>query len=114
MEQAKGHSGNNIVTVLMKANGTSLQDTSDYIGQHFQQLMNQFMANKAALRTWDPKVDAEVARYITAMEHWVIGNLIWSFETQRYFGPQHEEVKRSRLVMLRPREDPASDEVRSN
>ncbi|EIN03697.1 terpenoid synthase [Punctularia strigosozonata HHB-11173 SS5] len=110
MEQAKGLSGNNIVTVLMQANGTTLQETSDYIGEYFRDLMDRFTAKKAMLPSWTPQVDAAVARYVAAMEHWVIGNLIWSFETQRYFGPRHEEVKATRLVVLRPREDPGSSD----
>jgi hypothetical protein len=36
----------------------------------------------------------------------MISLLSWSFETQRYFGPNHWEVKATRLVTLRPRERP--------
>jgi hypothetical protein len=33
----------------------------------------------------------------------------WSFETLRYFGPKHLEVKATRLVTLRPRERPEEE-----
>ena len=47
------------------------------------------------------------------MENWVIGNLNWSFETQRYFGHARHEIKRTRVVHLTPRRvelEEASDE----
>lgn len=104
MEQARGIGGNNIVTVLMKAKRVNLQTAVDLAGEHFQKLMDKFMEGKKALPSWGVTVDAAVAAYVGAMEHWVVGNLDWSFETQRYFGPHHAEVKRSLLVTLRPQE----------
>ena len=104
MEQARGIGGNNIVTVLMKAKRVNLQMACDMVGTRFQELMDQFIEGKKHLPSWGVTVDAAVAAYVRAMEHWVVGNLDWSFETQRYFGPQHAEVKRTRLIMLRPQE----------
>nr|BDI63091.1 sesquiterpene synthase [Auriscalpium vulgare] len=105
MEQAKGHTGNNIVTVLMKAKGFDLQAASDYIGIYYAELMNRYIADKARLPSFGPSIDTDVQRYVTAMENWPIGNLVWSFETNRYFGPRHAEIKRTRLVILKPREE---------
>ncbi|KAK7463064.1 Sesquiterpene synthase 10 [Stygiomarasmius scandens] len=103
MEQAKGHSGNNIVTVLMRARGYDLQEACDYIGHYFKKLMARFTSAKARLPSWGSNVDAEVAKYVDAMGHWVRGNLDWSFETIRYFGPRHNEIKTTRVVtLLRP------------
>ena len=31
-------------------------------------------------------------------------NISWSFETVRYFGSRHLDVKETRIVILRPRE----------
>lgn len=105
MEQAKGHNGNNIVTVLMKAKGIDLQAAADLVGEHCKVLMDRFIQTKKATPSWGLTLDAAVSAYITALEHWVVGNLEWSFETQRYFGPTHAEIKRTRLVVLRPVED---------
>ena len=71
--------------------------------------MDRFVENKKRLPAWGPHVDAGVAAYVTAMEYWVVGNLEWSFETQRYFGPGHAEIKRTRVVRLRPAESNESD-----
>ena len=109
MEQAKGHHGNNIVTVLMKEKGVNLQTAANLVGEHFKTLMDRFVQSKKKLPSWGLTLDAAVAAYIKAMEHWTVGNLEWSFETQRYFGPTHAEIKRTRLVMLRPVEDGYDD-----
>ncbi|KZT73096.1 terpenoid synthase [Daedalea quercina L-15889] len=104
MEQAKGIGGNNIVTVLMHNKGVDLQTAVDLVGQHFKTLMDRFMEVKSRLPSWGSAVDQTVQMYVEAMEHWVSGNLEWSFETQRYFGPLHGEIKRTRIVPIRPHE----------
>ncbi|KAF5366980.1 hypothetical protein D9758_003966 [Tetrapyrgos nigripes] len=106
MEQAKGHSGNNIVTVLMNAYGLHLQQACDYVGVYSEKLMGRFLSAKARIPSWDPELDAAVARYADAMGHWIKGNLDWSFETQRYFGPLHKQIAITRLVTLRPPSSP--------
>ena len=103
MEQAKGHTGNNIVTVLMKAHSCDLQTASDIIGAHYASLTERYLADRERLPSFGPEVDADVRLYVRAMENWPIGNLEWSFETNRYFGPLHNEIKRTRLVVLTPR-----------
>ncbi|KAG6850710.1 hypothetical protein H0H93_009868 [Arthromyces matolae] len=102
MEQSKGISGNNIVTVLMMNKHLSLQEAADYIGGYCQELMDRFISAQARLPSWGASVDAEVTRYIQGLGCWIKGNLDWSFETQRYFGVKHLEVKETLLVTLRP------------
>jgi terpene synthase-like protein len=109
MEQAKGHPANNIVTVLMRDRNCDLQGAMDIIGHDYADFMESYLADKERLPSFGPKVDAEVQRYITAMENWPIGNLEWSFGTNRYFGPMHDEVRRTRLVMVTPRRDDSDD-----
>ena len=103
MEQSKGHRGNNILTVLMEAKQISLQQAADTVGEHSAKLMKDLNDAKERLPSWGARVDADVARYIRALEDWVIGNLEWSFKTVRYFGPTHDEVKKTRIVILRSR-----------
>ena len=103
MEQSRGISGNNIVTVLMQEKQIDLQTASDLVGEHFRELMDTFTKNKKNLPSWGLPTDVSVAAYVQAMEHWIIGNLEWSFETTRYFGPHYLDVRRTRIVNLRPR-----------
>ena len=81
MEQAKGHTGNNIVTVLMREKNIGLQAASDFIGEHFKQLMSRFVETKQRLPSFGANVDAAVAKYVAAMEYWVVGNLVWIVTT---------------------------------
>ncbi|PPR02613.1 hypothetical protein CVT24_002184 [Panaeolus cyanescens] len=103
MEQSKGHTGNNIVTVLMTEHGMTLQQTSDYIGVFAKDLVERYISAKKGL---SPSLGPDAARFIEAIGSWMIGNLTWSFETNRYFGSRHLEVKRTGIVHLRPREIP--------
>ncbi|THG95230.1 hypothetical protein EW026_g6387 [Hermanssonia centrifuga] len=104
MEHAHGLTGNNIITVMMKDKHMDLQTAFDQAGAHFGKLMHRFVEGKKQLPSWDMPVDTAVNAYIKAMEHWVVGNLEWSFETQRYFGSCHAEIKRTLLVRLQPQE----------
>ena len=114
MEQARGIGGNNIVSVLMQEKKIGLQAASDRIGQHFETLMSRFVETKAQLPSFgSAAVDDAVSKYVAAMEHWVIGNLEWSFETNRYFGAEHARVKESLVVVLLPREHADGEEARS-
>ncbi|VDB89812.1 unnamed protein product [Peniophora sp. CBMAI 1063] len=104
MEQAKGHTGNNVLTVLMQAHGLNLQDASTYAGKAYEEFMRTYLGAKEDLCAHsfgDAQLDKDVDRFIEGIENWPIGNIIWCFETVRYF-PQPEEVKKTRLVVLRP------------
>ncbi|KAH9856523.1 terpenoid synthase [Lenzites betulinus] len=114
MEQAMGHTTNNIMTVLMQHKGLDLQGAANHVGVHFKGLIDTFLDAKRSLPSWGPKIDNEVALYTMAMENWVIGNLNWSFETQRYFGHARHEIKRTRVVHLYPRRVEESEDDDEN
>ncbi|KAF8652264.1 hypothetical protein AX16_004480 [Volvariella volvacea WC 439] len=101
IEQAKGHSGNNIMTVLMKEKGLDLQGASDHVGRHFKKLIRIFLSSQAKLPSYGVDVDAAIEQYIASIGHWVRGNIDWSFQTERYFGSRVAEVKRTRRVVVR-------------
>ena len=104
MEQAMGHTGNNILTVLMTHKDLSLQAAADHVGEHWKTLLSTFLDAKKRLPSWGAEADREVALYAMAFERWVIGNMNWSFETPRYFGPARFDVRRTGIVHLRLRE----------
>ena len=68
MEQRKGHTGNNIITVLMKAEGMTLQAAADHVGKYFNVLMARFMEGKSDLPSWGSDVDADVDLYCQSMQ----------------------------------------------
>ena len=103
MEQAReGHSCSNIVTVIMKEKGLSLQQTIDFVGEEFRMIMEDFAADKESLPSFGEKVDSEVHLFISALETWIVGNIHWSFSTKRYFGKDFDEVRRTLTVKLSP------------
>ena len=102
MEQSRGIEGNNILTVLMKEKGLNLQEAADHAGVLFGDLMDRFVAERKKLPSWGPDLDRDINRYVDGIGDWVVGNLHWCFETTRYFGSAHKEVKRTRVVKLRP------------
>lgn len=73
MEQSKGQAGNNIVTVLMKENGTSLQETADFIGEHCKGLVEIYLSAKKQLSL---SLGKDAAKFIHALGSWMIGNLV--------------------------------------
>lgn len=74
-EQAKGHTGNNIVTVLMKERGIDLQTASDFVGEYFGELMSRFTEAQTRLPSWGESVDSDVAKYLEGAGCWVRGNI---------------------------------------
>ncbi|KAG2341356.1 terpenoid synthase [Suillus weaverae] len=108
VEQAMGHTSNNIVTVLMQEKDASVQEAADCIGVVFEQLMARFLKDKSRLPSWGADIDRDVALYVEALTRWVGGNLVWSFQCSRYFGTANNVALLTRLVTLYPKD--AEDE----
>ena len=62
-----------MVTVLMKENGTSFQETADFIGDHCKELIEKYLSAKKRL---SPSLGKNAAKFIDAMGSWIIGNLV--------------------------------------
>jgi hypothetical protein len=82
-----------------------LQAAMDGAGVRFVQAMEQFLADRACMPSWGPDIDPAVSSYVESVAQWVVGNLDYSFDTERYFGADRKEVKRTRIVTLLPRTD---------
>ena len=92
-----------MVEILQKYDGLSLQGAIDRIGELFRQTIDNFVEQKARLPSWGPEIDKEVETYVRGLQHWITGVLNWSFMTERYFGKQVAEVKKTRVVKLLPK-----------
>lgn len=65
MELAKGLAGCNILTVLMTTKDIDLQAASDYVGNYYSKLMNEYVTAKEELRSksfGSKKLDASTLR----------------------------------------------------
>lgn len=61
MEQAMGHTTNNVLTVLMREKGMTLQEAADYVGYHFKELVDKFESGKSRLPSFGTYLDEIVA-----------------------------------------------------
>jgi hypothetical protein len=113
VEQAMGHTSNNIVTVLMQEKDASVQEAADCIGVVLEQLMTRFLKDKFRLPSWGADIDRDVALYIEGLTRWVGGNLVWSFQCSRYFGTANNVTLLTRLVTLYPKDIEDEQEFRS-
>lgn len=96
----------------MREKNMTLQQAAYQCGEIFKGLVNTFEESKAVLPSFAALVenradgsahdiDHDVAIFIQSMETWVVGNLYWSFATQRYFGPEHNKVEQTLVVQLK-------------
>ena len=96
-----GHTGFNVVTILMRERALTLQEAADAIGDEFSQMVRTFDEGRRQLPSWGPEVDAGVKAYVDAMEVFADGYLKWCFISPRYFGKRLDEVKSTGIVRLK-------------
>ena len=102
VEQSKGDT-QNLVIIAMNELNLDVQGAVDYVGDLIKSRIDQYCQEKAMLPSFgSEEVDAQVAKYVTGLEHWVIGVLHWSFDSERYFGAEHARIKGDRIVTLLP------------
>lgn len=80
-----------------------LQSAFDHVGEMCIQEINTFVETRQQLPSWGPEIDVQVAAYVDGIQDWIIGNLHWSFESERYFGKMGKQVKDTGVVELKPR-----------
>lgn len=103
IEQAAGHDGHNIVTVLMNEKGVDIHGAFKWLGEYHGEVLSKFQAQRRALPSWDPVVDSDVAVFVERLGYWIRGIDSWSLETERYHGTKGPEVQKHRLVTLLPK-----------
>lgn len=78
----------------------------DFAGEQVKARVDLYTATKRKLPSWGSKVDADVQKYLSVLEDWMTAGFNWSLESQRYFGKDVREVRRTLRVKLLPREAP--------
>jgi hypothetical protein len=105
----------------MKDRNIGLQEACDYVGARCREFIDNYLSARDELQA---TLGGDASRFIEAAGNWIIGNLEyvniprplrplltdpflrWSFESPRYFGHEHDEVKRTLTLALRPSEVP--------
>ena len=103
IEQAAGHGGHNIITVVMNEKGVDLDGALKWLGEYHGQVLSKFLAQRSTLPSWGPTVDADVRAFVERLGYWIRGIDSWSLETERYFGTKGQEIQKHRLVTLLPK-----------
>jgi len=102
IEQAKGHSDANIITVIMKSKGVGIQTAADFLGGYCEALTSQVLEAKRVLSSRsDPVYSKDAVRIMDAFGDWVRGIDQWHFATERYFGKENKTVKETRIVEIK-------------
>ena len=96
----------------MYAEDLAPQDAVNWIGVWHDEVVEEFMHCKDNLPSWGGDIGRQVEQYVEGLAGWVRGSEEWSFDSQRYFGTQGLEIKRSREVYMLPRVEVL--EARSN
>ncbi|KZV91753.1 terpenoid synthase [Exidia glandulosa HHB12029] len=97
VEQARGDT-HNILDVVCKSRDWTLERALRWLGERHDALVDQFFAVKQRIRP-----GTAAAKYADGLACWVRGADEWSFQSQRYFGPDGPEVQRGRKVVLLPK-----------
>lgn len=87
----------------MNQDKVDLQTAVDMAGSMLEGTMDRFFVERDNLPSWGAEIDKQVQLYIDGLGYWISGTTHWSFETERYFGTAHLEVKRTRVVNILPR-----------
>ncbi|KAI0642719.1 terpenoid synthase [Trametes meyenii] len=102
VEQANGDT-HNMIVVVQRQEKLDLQSAINYVGALCEQCVDRFDTLRRALPSWGPEIDNQLQVYIDGLGDWMIGNLVWSFETERYFRRAGPRVRASLSVALLPR-----------
>ena len=108
MEQASGHGGHNIITVVMSEKGTDLDSALDWVAEYHAQILSEFQAQYQVLPSWDPAINLRVKTYVERLAYFMRGIDCWAFETERYFGTKGRKIQEQRIVDLLPKAEAAT------
>ncbi|EIW77082.1 terpenoid synthase [Coniophora puteana RWD-64-598 SS2] len=103
IEQARGDSGHNVLTVAMHDLGTGLDGAIKWTGEYCDILERKFKDAANHLPSWGRGIDEQVTHYVSGFGNWARANEVWSFETPRYFGKEGRAVQKNRMVILLPK-----------
>jgi len=102
IEQSKGQNIN-MVTVVMHQDNLDVQAAVDFVWAKCKDAHERFIENKKKLPSWDEKTDKDVTVYVDGLMDWMVGNVHWSYQSERYFGKSGSEVKETRVVKILPK-----------
>ncbi|KAI0705976.1 terpenoid synthase [Cerioporus squamosus] len=104
-EQADGDF-QNLVFCIMLERDCDLQTAVDVLTDMLAQRVADYARYKSQLPSFGPEVDAELARYNTAIEQYTQGTVVWYYYSPRYFRGQDVSNKPEIVVPVYERTTP--------
>jgi len=90
-EEAEGNPHNLIA--MVRREGRTAQQAFDVVGSMLDVLYGDWTVAFEAVPSWGGQVDRDVAQYIQGIKNVAVGNVNWSFHSERYFGKMTVTVK---------------------
>ncbi|KAK8039638.1 Presilphiperfolan-8-beta-ol synthase [Apiospora rasikravindrae] len=84
---------------ILRAQGLSLQDAMDEAGRMLDACYQRWHNAVATMPSWGPVLDRRVLMYLDGLRNIVLGSLLWSFWTGRYFDKEEgRRVRETRVL----------------
>ncbi|KAF9050466.1 isoprenoid synthase domain-containing protein [Panaeolus papilionaceus] len=90
----------NLVCCIMVERNIELQDAINVLTDMLDARVTEYLALKKSLPSFGESVDAQLMKYLTAMENFVQGTVAWYYRSPRYFSKaeRRKALKRNRIV----------------
>nr|UPX76564.1 putative 1,11 carbon cyclization sesquiterpene synthase 104 [Hypholoma fasciculare] len=100
-EQADGDF-QNLVCIIMVEHNVDLQSAIDLLTNMLDERVKEYLALKQSLPSFGKKVDSQLSRYLTALEHFVQGTVVWYYMSPRYFSAaERKDVLQRKELLLK-------------
>ncbi|KAH8102071.1 terpenoid synthase [Cristinia sonorae] len=92
----------NLVVCVMLENNTDLQGAVDIVTNMLAQRVADYANLKKKLPSFGPDIDAELDKYLTALEYYTQGTVVWYYDSPRYFRGIDLSYKHNLLIPVYP------------
>ncbi|XP_006456413.1 hypothetical protein AGABI2DRAFT_195544 [Agaricus bisporus var. bisporus H97] len=104
IELARGIAFHNIVSSIILEHGLSVPAAMSWLEDFGKSRVKVFLDGVEKLPSWGPEIDGRVREYIDSVGYLVRGADAWSYESERYWGNKGQEVQRTRVVTIVPKD----------
>ncbi|KAJ5895356.1 Terpene synthase metal binding domain protein [Penicillium taxi] len=88
------------IVIIFRQQGMTQQEAYNNVDTLIRQRLQEWHLRVSEVPIYGENIDAQVHKYLTACREVAVGNLHWSFATERYFGKEKDNVRYTRKVEL--------------
>lgn len=93
---------NHNIIHLFRQDGLTQQEAYDQVSDLLNRRYRAWYLAHSEIPLWGEAVDVQVQMYVKGCQDVILGNLNWSFKSERYFGKENVAVRKTRLVTMLP------------